>query len=278
MALLAPLDRNQLMSVGLAGPADANGMRRIHKRRLNRSSDEENAHMPLVPISTPQAADWFVDVPDELISMASLRYLGLTEAKASELWRKWTNWPSSPPGRETDDPFGGVPFIDFVLGHVKNREFDPSGENDGEWCTSMVSSGVSTELQDAIMDPIFRRIRLTESSVFWVRDTIAMRYRGLEEIQRASREREMALQRAATRPSSSDSRSPLGSSDTSVPASSSTPHNSEADGRRSFSASQRLNPGIDKATAMSATALSASHAPGYTMVFKGLDQARINGM
>ena len=47
------------------------------------------------------------------------------------------------------------------------------------------------------MDPAFRYLRESESSWYWVRDTIETRYHGLMDIQGASRQREMALQQLA---------------------------------------------------------------------------------
>lgn len=50
------------------------------------------------------------------------------------------------------------------------------------------------------MDPKFQHIRLTETCKFWVQDTIQLRHRGLRAIQEASRRRDMASQREASRP------------------------------------------------------------------------------
>jgi hypothetical protein len=67
----------------------------------------------------------------------------------------------------------------------------------------MSLGGISSEVQVSIMDTVYKRIRRTESCYFWMRDTIELRYRGLEAAYRVSRERDMALQRAASRPSRS---------------------------------------------------------------------------
>jgi hypothetical protein len=72
--------------------------------------------------------------------------------------------------------------------------------------------GIKHETQASIMDPIYKRIRQTESCFFWMKDTIERRYRSLEAVQTASRERAMALQRAASRAGRSDSRTRGGTS------------------------------------------------------------------
>lgn len=204
MAILAPLDMDDLLATGLASPPNSTGTRRIHKRRLNRWSDTDNSDIPLVHVSSPQAQaqQAFVDIPDELISLATLRYIGYREDTASMLWERWNHWPPGEPVREVDDDVGGMPFIEFAIGYIQGPHRDTWEENDQAWRTCMNSLGVSDELQDAILDPIFREIRLGDSCVFWVVDSMQMRYRGLEEIQQTSREREMAIKRASTRPDS----------------------------------------------------------------------------
>lgn len=51
-SILTPDDAVNLQASGLASPPLYDGTRRIHKRRLNRSSDEEEQHLPLTPTST----------------------------------------------------------------------------------------------------------------------------------------------------------------------------------------------------------------------------------
>ncbi|KAI6779876.1 uncharacterized protein J7T54_001964 [Emericellopsis cladophorae] len=277
MTVFAPLDLNALAAAGLVGPVDANGTRRVHKRRLNRSSDEENADVPLVPISSPEAGKAFVDIPNDLISLATLRYIGCDDDFATQLWEEWTSWPPDDILRETDDIIRGMPFIDFVSGHIEGRHIDAVDEDDQEWRRCMDACGVAKEFQDAIMDPVFKPIRGTESCVFWIVETMRMRYRGLEEIQTASREREMALRRASTRPLGSASAF-VGQGDSLQRSGHHTTHSGNTGGRRSISSTQRLAPGIEKNTALSPEALSAMNAPGYIIVYKGVDQARINGL
>jgi hypothetical protein len=223
-SVLAPLDKANLINCGLASPITPDGTQHVHKRRLNRSSDEENAHIPLVPFSAPDSTDAFSEIPADLISEATLNYLGYNKETAG-------------------------------------RQHDTASDNDQEWYDCMNARGIATELQDAIMDPVFKTLRLTESCIFWILDTLEMRYRGLIAIQEASIERERALQRARSRPSRSG-----------------TGTGSNSTGQQSISSTQRLEPGIEQGTALSASALAAQNSPSYTTLFKGIDQAKINGM
>ena len=84
--ILAPLDSADLLHRRLLGPGRTTGSHRLHKRRLNRSSDEENLNIPLkVPLSSPAADNAFATIPVALISYETLVYVGLSEAKATEI-------------------------------------------------------------------------------------------------------------------------------------------------------------------------------------------------
>lgn len=277
--IIAPLDYDSLTRLGLISPASSNGICRIHRRRLNRSSDEEYSHLPLTPISSPDLAlpDPFVSIPDILISEATIRYLGYEEQVAKHLWDRWTNWPAGSPVRETDDDGEGMymPFIEFITGYAEGRGIgiDTAEDDDVAWRSCLAACGVRADIQDAIMDPVFKHIRLTESCVFWIRDTLEMRYRGLQEIQKTSLERETAILRARSHPSGSGSGSG-GHGDLFNAGGASAPGGVH----RSASTTQRQRLGIEQDTAMSHAALSAQNAPGYTVLYRGLDQSRIDGM
>ncbi|KAK1833810.1 hypothetical protein QBC39DRAFT_328771 [Podospora conica] len=118
--------------------------------------------------------------PDRLISKETLIYVGLSEENADDKWAQWTNRPECP--RETD----GLPedervtFLDFILEPIKRMQ-DAPDETDAAWYKCMNDCGISAELQSAIMDDdFFTYLRLSNSCLFWVVDTIDMRYGGLK--------------------------------------------------------------------------------------------------
>ncbi|EFX06424.1 hypothetical protein CMQ_6745 [Grosmannia clavigera kw1407] len=195
MSILGELDAADLENKGLLGPGTTTGSRRIHKRLLNSSGEDEYHDISLqINLESPDATNAFATIPVSLISHDSLVYLGFSAAKSDEIWSQWTDWPSEGPSREIDPDNGGlqVTFIDFVRCRLRNYE-DTYEDNDDQWCQCLSLCGMSKAVQDAIMDPQFKRIRLTNSCIFWIRDTIVMRYAGLEDIQRASRQREIDL-------------------------------------------------------------------------------------
>jgi len=201
-SILAPLDTGQLESEGLLLPRSPHsppGTRQIHKRRLNSSSDEEYGYLPLTPPESPP--DAYVTIPDILISRETLIYIGLSNENADKKWDQWTNWPQYGPPRETDaaNEEDQVSFFDFILEPIKTKD-DASDETDPNWYKCMDDCGISMETQNAIMDKRFTYLRLSQSCLYWVVDTISMRYAGLEDIQRTSLAREMKLRRTSQRP------------------------------------------------------------------------------
>lgn len=122
----------------------------------------------------------------QIVSLETLIYVGLSIAKAEELWNRWTNWPPTSPRRETDpdDGFGStVTFLDFIIGCSVENTVDTVAEDDLEWRECLDACGINTATQDAIMDPKFRYVRRSNSCLHWARDTIEMRYKGMENLQ-----------------------------------------------------------------------------------------------
>ncbi|CAG8391456.1 unnamed protein product [Penicillium salamii] len=258
-AVLAPGDAATLQDSGLASHPHSDGTRRIHKRRLNPSSDEEESHLPLTPISMDSGSDCFVSIPEHLTSFATLEYLGYNRQTAARIWERWTNWPPGIIKRQCDDFEDGIPFIEIAEGHLE-AEPDTCDDNDSAWVECLDKYGMSNEFMQAIMDTKFRHIRLTKTCKFWAKDTLKLRYRALEEVQEASRqrERERATQREASHPGTNSPDPPA---------------------QRSISDSLRSVPWMSPETAMSSFATQvAANAPGITHLYRGMDKAWIGGL
>jgi hypothetical protein len=87
-AVLGPLDEADLMNSGLTGPITPSGTRRLHKQRLGPYSDKEYADVPLVSISVPDSHDAFSEIPANLVSEVTLRYLGCNKETAASIWSR----------------------------------------------------------------------------------------------------------------------------------------------------------------------------------------------
>ncbi|KAL8365023.1 hypothetical protein RB595_004030 [Gaeumannomyces hyphopodioides] len=273
-----PEDEAELLAQGLLTPA-SNGRRRIHKRRLQSSSEESSANIPLTPISWGSDSDstLFEVVPDALNSRETLLYLGFNEETASYLWHRWTHWDEESNGPRLDIDTGefpkieldeGTTFIGLALYHIEDLHVNAVTEDDQSWRSCMVACGISDGLQDDILDPFFKNIRMTESCLFWLIDTLQMRWRGLKSIQATSHERAHASRRQSTRPVAVSDNQPSGSTG-----------NGESS-RRSISGQMSSQvPWISSHTAMSDQAkLAGRNAPGFIHLWKGIDQARIKDL
>ena len=153
------------------------------------------------------ADDTFATILASLFSYETLRSVGLSEAKATEVWCQWLDWPSNGIQEEVDPDDGGLQmyFDEFIIGQTcGNTNTADDDDDDVAWETRLEAHGFNREAPEAIVDPHFRDARLTEPALFWAKHTIEVRYEGLQDIQAASRERAMALQRRATAPDNKD--------------------------------------------------------------------------
>ncbi|OBT74690.1 hypothetical protein VF21_06964 [Pseudogymnoascus sp. 05NY08] len=128
---------------------------------------------------------------NSIVSFETLIYVGLSIAKAEELWNRWTHWERGEydPRRETDPDDGGltVMFDDFIVGWSVTNRVDAIGTDDDlKWRECLNASGIDTATQDAIMDPNFTHLRRSKSCLYWAKETIEMRYRGLSEAQHST--------------------------------------------------------------------------------------------
>jgi len=107
-------------------------------------------------------------IPEKTISLATLEYLGFTPAVAAIVWR---NWETSPPHVQR---YNG--FLSYAMGMIETKP-DNAFQLDHDWHGVMQGWGVNTELIEAIMDPDFEQIRLSQSAKSWVLDTFGMNWR-----------------------------------------------------------------------------------------------------
>ncbi|CAK7212824.1 hypothetical protein SEUCBS140593_001638 [Sporothrix eucalyptigena] len=267
--ILAELDIDNLQNSGLAGPSDVPGFLRLHKRRLHVSSDSEHGDLAL--------------------------------ERADTIWSAWKNWPATGPQRDllpdNQDTDGGgssrnndsggllVPFLDFVVGRVvPTYAVDVDSRHDDDaWAACLDACGVNDALKTAIMDPTFRCIRQTESCRWWLRDTLTMRYAGLEEIQRASLQRATDIRLAID---DTDGTITLGGRENNrrsgAPGKSRSSAQSAAtpSHHRQLSLSevqQAAAPGVSKRHWSRDTANEVANKPNHVILYKGMDQARLDG-
>lgn len=73
-----------------------------------------------------------------------------------------------------------IDLLGFVKGHVRSaKDASLPWEN---WQTAMDNMGIKRSLQQAVMDPDFENLRVTQSAMYWVLDTLVTKYMYLKDL------------------------------------------------------------------------------------------------
>ncbi|MCJ1419979.1 hypothetical protein MMC32_006335 [Xylographa parallela] len=186
-AIFEPDDAAVLETAGLLKPA-VNGLREI-------SMTSVFSHTTTSPTSTDagyapegSSSSQFMEIPDLLESQVTLEWLGFDADAARMLIQRWENW-------DPDDPSD---FMTLVRDHVRISEYDAFGPSEN-WLRALRTMGIAPKLRDAILDPVYRPIRCTQSAKEWVLDSMRGRSRILSAAQESSLERDRFRKREAAR-------------------------------------------------------------------------------
>ncbi|TGO55590.1 hypothetical protein BOTNAR_0241g00020 [Botryotinia narcissicola] len=169
-------------------PTDADALTRAgHLKPAHGRRCEVSLHlMSEEYISSSSGSEDTQIVPDLLVSPETLIYLGWGSQKAGEIWSRWREIKEA----ETED---GQEVIEMeFLGFVLERYVPEVNISDGrEACIEQMELwGLAGELINCIMASAFEDVRMTETIQYWVRDTMSIRYLGLEGLQKNSARRE----------------------------------------------------------------------------------------
>ncbi|KAL8920175.1 MAG: hypothetical protein Q9208_006421 [Pyrenodesmia sp. 3 TL-2023] len=123
--------------------------------------------------SSSEEAESRITIPTVLESVEALSFIGFNAHAADRIMHRY-NLASA---HEAD-----LNLLGFAKGHVRSaRDASLPWE---DWETAMEEMGVKISLQRAIMDPHFEALRLTQSAMFWVLDTITAKYMYLQSLDR----------------------------------------------------------------------------------------------
>ena len=205
--ILHPTDAAHLLSQGLLDKCTTTGSQRLHKRRFNSLSDDEDSKIPLnVSLESEAADDAFISIPASLISYETLRWVGLSEAKATEVWGQWLDWPSDGIQREVDPDDGGLQIYltssSSVTPAMKPPP-PPTMTTTKPGRPAWKRTGWTAKLSRPSWTPTSATF-FGQNRPFWAKNTIEVRYGGLQHAQATSRGRAMALQRRAAGPDNKD--------------------------------------------------------------------------
>ncbi|KAL6886375.1 hypothetical protein HDV57DRAFT_526263 [Trichoderma longibrachiatum] len=128
-------------------------------------------------------------LPKDLVSKDTLLYLGLNEETAEFIWMDRIKPLVRKYAAEANDRLGKT-FLANVIEHVYDfgQVSNTCDDDDRLWHRCMNLCGLDRKTKLAIMAPIFKKTRLTQSCLHWVCDTITLRFKALQEL-RAAEER-----------------------------------------------------------------------------------------
>ena len=175
---LAVMDKcrdEEIMSLGMlsSSPPD------FHRANWRFTARTSKRTRRLAEIIVEKRQERFARLPIMDQGLATLKYLGYTDWKAIELWADWEPLAFL-------DERGFLAHCLSPLWSISNEEHADALDDSDDWRAIMSHWGVSRECQDAILDPAFSDIRLTQSAAYWVCKTVELRWSTLRYIQRAS--------------------------------------------------------------------------------------------
>ncbi|KAL8727017.1 MAG: hypothetical protein Q9166_006315 [cf. Caloplaca sp. 2 TL-2023] len=127
-------------------------------------------HLRAKSLSSSSESDAFVNIPQDLESRETLSFLGFTEYASSIIYDRFLNSPD----------LYDAELIDFAKAHI--RSTDDAATPEDNWVEAMLRMGIKTSLCEAIMDPTFADLRVTQTASFWVLDVITTKYMFLQDI------------------------------------------------------------------------------------------------
>lgn len=193
--VLSGLDGDTLYSTGRMRESSEEGSLLIHLRCLNPASNKEHHDLQL-PVASDRFGPWspnnFTTIPVAFNSVETLLYLGMTRDRANLLWTEWafsSLYESTEEGMQRPRHTPLPSLVEYAKSNLVGKPCDDvdSRHDDEEWVECLHNSYIGQDLIDAIMHPSHRGMRLTNSCYHWIRDTVDMRCRALEEIHRTSK-------------------------------------------------------------------------------------------
>lgn len=155
--VILPAEEGDLLRAGLITEKDPGGWRKVHCRLLADESDISHLWIPLMPISTLQAASvglYFKTIPAELVSAATIEYVGFNKTMARNIWLDWVCRPFDEHEWQPTDRLYGVEFMTFIIDALAQQSFGEfvHSTDDTLWLEIMYLHGLNIEAQvDVLM-------------------------------------------------------------------------------------------------------------------------------
>src|SRR5437016_5734884 len=101
-------------------------------------------------------------------SHQTYKFIGFKEHVARQIWERFLNMPTGPCEFEAD-------FLEMALAHIDGTSVDALDDSD-TWFIVMDTIGIEANLQQAIMVPEFKSVRLTETLKHWLKETVTINF------------------------------------------------------------------------------------------------------
>ena len=125
-----------------------------------------------------------IDIPADLQSKETYRFLGFDDDTATSLWNLFTQQDM-----EAD-------FFDFVVWHFEGSEVPDVSSGEENWEVTMLDWGIDRSLRKAILLPEFADIRFTATCKFWLIDAMYMKWKALQDLEEDAQAQLARVQRA----------------------------------------------------------------------------------
>lgn len=191
--ILTPLDsanliRRRLLEV----PGKSFESQRIHKTLLDFADHKEECGIAFDVAALYNTDDGYIDIPVSFVSYRTLAYMGLSESKVDDLWMQWIYLRRA---NKLGDGDLVKRFKKLIIDSFERGVHDTTDQDPDEWRACLESCGIDTNIRGIIMDPHYKQVCLSWPCLFLVTNIIKLRWAGLEDIQKASQERDKKLPR-----------------------------------------------------------------------------------
>jgi hypothetical protein len=120
------------------------------------------------------STDFALDLPETVLSAATLEFIGFTPQTATLIFERFTSRP--------DPAINPDSLLDYAYGHILRLSTSPFQEYSPGHAMTLL--GLSQDFQDRITDPEFADMLGTDTLLFWIQDTLRIGFLTVEQLQR----------------------------------------------------------------------------------------------
>jgi len=162
------------------GPAVPNSLKRTVKvagftpspppSLSSSNSGRSNASATMSFNNYPTLTTGQVTLPTAQESPAALEFIGFNAQVANRIFSQWISRPNPDQNDST--------FVAYAISYIRSK--NQKEETDANPYAAMNSMGLMQEFADSLLNPRHAKVRDTESIMYWIEDTLRMRFKTIE--------------------------------------------------------------------------------------------------